>query len=290
MDARAAVQEEVSSMKKQLCWFGTIIFSVALASAQQSQKPSAMHPASTATQSTPAPAPRVEAPAPSTAAPAAATATIATPADPALAAERDAAMTGTLLPTGTTLKVRLDSALSSQSHEGEAFSARVVEPVLLDGKSLIPAGATVEGRVAHTRQPRRIRGKGTIDLHPESVVMPDGTRFHLAAAVVDTGAPKQLDVDDEGRIHPAGSKMNTLKQAGIGAGAGALAGGLITHTPHGTFVGAGIGATAAIVRSLIARSSANLPAQTDLYLELSRPLALTPSAGTRQTAAITPAQ
>jgi len=274
-------------MNKPLCLFGTIIFGVALASAQQTQKPSAMHSAAPLTQSTPAP--RVEAPAPTPVAPIS-TSPMTTPVDPALAAERDAAMTGTLLPTGTTLKVRLDSALSSQSREGDAFSARLVEPVLLEGKSLIPAGATVEGRVAHARQPRRIRGKGSIDLHPETIVMPDGMRFHLAAAVVDTGMPKQLDVDDEGRIHPAGSKMHTLKQVGIGAGGGALAGGLIVHTPHAAVIGAGIGATAMIVRSLIARSSANLPAQTDLYLELSRPLALTPNAGTRQTAAITPAQ
>lgn len=277
----------------------TLLFAAALSSAQETQthaKPSAMQPAARptpATQPAAAPAPRVEA-APTAAPQMAATPSVVAPAAPVeatLAADRDAAVGGTLLPTGTTLKVRLESALStSQSKEGDAFTARLVEPVLLDGKSLIPAGATVEGRVARTREPRRIRGTASLDLHPESILMPDGTRFHLSAAVVDTGLPKQLDVDDEGRIHPSGGKMKTLKEIGIGAAGGALLGAAIVHTPHATVLGAGIGAGAALGRWLISRSSANLPAQTDLYLELSRPLALTPSNGTRQTAAVTTAQ
>src|SRR5205085_3868368 len=120
----------------------------------------------------------------------------------------------------------------------------------------------------------RIRGVSMITLHPEALVMPDGTRYLVSAAVVDTGSPKQFDVDDEGRIKPRGQKLKALRDVGIGAGAGALIAAAIVHTPHATVVGAGIGAAAAFAKMLIARNPEQLPADTELYLELSRPLAL----------------
>ncbi len=202
-------------------------------------------------------------------------------------AERNALLEGTYLPTGTTLKITLDASLSTaKNHEGDPFSGHVVEAVTVDGKTIVPVGAVVEGKVARAAQPRRIRGTSMIDLRPEMIVMPNGTRYHLSAAVVDTGTPKQFDVDEEGRIRPAGSKMKTLREIGIGAGAGALLGAATVHTPHATVLGAGMGAGAAVVYWLISRHPEQLPASTQLYLELNRPLALTAAAATTQTAAV----
>ena len=67
------------------------------------------------------------------------------------------------------------------SKEGDAFSGRVVDAVMLDGKTVIPAGATVQGRVTKVNDPRRIAGKPTIGILPESVVLPTGERYMLNA-------------------------------------------------------------------------------------------------------------
>src|SRR5947209_5058336 len=52
------------------------------------------------------------------------------------------------LPTGTAVKMRLVEAISSNGNKaGDSFSGRVSEPVMFEGKTVIPVGATIEGRV-----------------------------------------------------------------------------------------------------------------------------------------------
>src|ERR1017187_8427828 len=77
----------------------------------------------------------------------------------------------TSLPTGTAVKMKLDTTLATfSSKAGDPFSARVTEPVILDGRTVIPIGATVEGRVTKSTEPRRIAGKPTIAIFPEKLV------------------------------------------------------------------------------------------------------------------------
>ena len=78
------------------------------------------------------------------------------------------AQTNMALPAGTSFKVKLENTLSTfSSKEGDAFSGRVVDAVMLDGKTVIPVGATVQGRVTKVNEPRRIAGKPTIGILPE---------------------------------------------------------------------------------------------------------------------------
>jgi hypothetical protein len=56
------------------------------------------------------------------------------------------ALAQTSLPTGTAVKMKLETTLATfSSKAGDPFSARVTEPVVVDGKTVIPIGATVEG-------------------------------------------------------------------------------------------------------------------------------------------------
>ncbi|MFY9662654.1 MAG: hypothetical protein WAJ97_18685, partial [Terriglobales bacterium] len=73
----------------------------------------------------------------------------------------------TALPTGTAVKMKLETTLATfSSKAGDPFSARVTEPLVMDGKTVIPIGTTVEGRVTKTNEPRRIAGKPTIAIFP----------------------------------------------------------------------------------------------------------------------------
>lgn len=176
------------------------------------------------------------------------------------------------LPAGTAMKVKLETAIATASNKtGDPFSGRLTEAVLLDGKTVIPVGATVEGRVAQISEPRRIVGKPTIGIFPEALVMPNGDRFMLNAQLVDTNVSHGTDVNDEGQFKGKGHRGEDLTQIGMGTGGGMLAGGLIGGA-KGMVIGGAIGATATVTHWLTKKRSTELPAGTELVMELSRPL------------------
>ena len=111
---------------------------------------------------------------------------------------------GVSVPEGTPLKVNLQTTISTfSSRVGDPFQAKLVDPVVVDGKTLIPAGAIVEGRVTKLNEPRRISGKPTIGILPEQMVLPDGQRFMLNAVLVDTNV-RGTDVNQEGMFKGSG--------------------------------------------------------------------------------------
>jgi len=181
----------------------------------------------------------------------------------------------TSLPTGTAVKMKLDTTLATfSSRAGDPFSARVTEPVVLDGKTVIPVGATVEGRVTKSSEPRRIAGKPTIAIFPENLVLPNGDRFTLNATLVDTNVRRGTDVDTEGRFKGAGHDGKDLTEIGMGTGGGMLLGGLVGGG-KGLLIGGAVGATATVAHWLGKHRSATLPAGTELVMELNRPMTMT---------------
>jgi hypothetical protein len=183
------------------------------------------------------------------------------------------------LPTRTVLNVKLETAITtSASKSGDPFSARLTEPVMLDGKTVLPVGASVQGRVTMVSEPRRISGKPTIGMFPETLVLPSGEHYMLNAALVDTSVRQGTDVNSEGQFKGKGYDNQDLVIMGAGTGASMLAGGLIGGG-KGVLIGATIGATATVARWLGKRNSAELPAGTQLVMELSRPLEMTAATG-----------
>lgn len=183
------------------------------------------------------------------------------------------------LPAGTALKVKLETQLSTfGSKQGDPFSGRVTQPVTLDGKTLIPIGTTVQGRVTKADEPRRIAGKPTIGIFPETVVLPNGERYMLNAALVDTSLRNGTDVNTEGQFKGAGHDGKDLTEIGFGTGGGMLIGGL-AGGGKGLLIGGAVGATVTVAHWLGKRKSAFLPAGTELVMELSRPLAFTAQRG-----------
>jgi hypothetical protein len=181
----------------------------------------------------------------------------------------------TSLPTGTAVKMKLDTTLATfSSKAGDPFSARVTEPVVLGGNTVIPIGATVEGRVTKSTEPRRIEGKPTIAIFPEKLVLPNGDSFVLSATLVDTNARRGSDVDTEGKFKGAGHDGRDLTEIGMGTGGGMLIGGLISGG-KGLLIGGAVGATVTVAHWLGKHRSATLPAGTELVMELNRPMTMT---------------
>ncbi len=179
----------------------------------------------------------------------------------------------TPVPAGTALMVRLDTTLATFSNRvGDPFQAKLTQAVVVNGSTLIPVGATVEGRVTKVTEPRRISGKPRIGLLPEAVIMPTGERYFLDATLTDTNIPG-TDVTSEGQFKGTGHERRDQLEVGGGVAGGMLIGGLIGGGP-GVLIGGAVGAGSTTAHWLSKHRSATLPAGTQLTLELNRPMAM----------------
>jgi len=138
------------------------------------------------------------------------------------------------LPADLALRIRLENTLTStDSRVGDPFRATVVD----QGEY---RGARVYGHVASIELSGRIKGSTTMMLKFDHLVMPDGRRAPMHAEIVELyHAPSGEKVDVEGAIESGGRGRKSIVHTAIGAGAGALLGGIF-----GGGKGAGIGSIA----------------------------------------------
>jgi hypothetical protein len=135
------------------------------------------------------------------------------------------------VPDDVALRIRLDDTLTSQdSQVGDPFSATVVDESEY-------RHARVYGHVSQIDVSGRIKGHTSMMLRFDRLVMPDGRRALIHAEIVELyHAPSGEKVDVEGAIESGGRGRKTVEHTAIGAGAGALLGGIF-----GGGKGAGIG-------------------------------------------------
>ena len=177
------------------------------------------------------------------------------------------------LPAGTFLKTRIGESVSTDTTpEGTSFTASLTEPVLREGRVLLPVGSLVNGRVTEVHSGKRISGPATIHLQPQSITLPDGTRYKLLAQVIDTDLSHSTRVDDEGTIRSHGSSAIQKSAFALATGSGAVAGAVVAG-PVGAVVGAGLGAGVSTVVWLREDQHASLPANTGIVFSLLEPLA-----------------
>jgi hypothetical protein len=188
-----------------------------------------------------------------------------------------AAQTSAPVPAGTALMVKLETTLATFSNKpGDPFRGTLSQPVMVNGRVVIPSGTVVEGRVTKVAEPRRISGKPTIGILPEALILPTGERLFLDATLTDTNIGEGTDVDREGQFKGSGHDRRDQVETGGGTAGGMLIGGLIGGPP-GILIGGIVGAGSTGAHWLSKHRSATLPAGTELTLELNRPLAMTTS-------------
>ena len=135
------------------------------------------------------------------------------------------------VPDDIALRIRLDDTLTSvDSKVGDPFSATVVD----QGEY---RNARVYGHVSEIDMSGKIKGHTTMMLRFDRLVMPDGRRAPIHAEIIELyHAPSGEKVDVEGAIESGGRGRKSIEHTAIGAGAGALLGGIF-----GGGKGAGIG-------------------------------------------------
>ncbi|MGH9338380.1 MAG: hypothetical protein ACRD1R_02015 [Acidobacteriota bacterium] len=122
-----------------------------------------------------------------------------------------------LVPVGTNIEVTLDQRLDSGDAEvGDTFTMTVSESIAVDGRMAIPEGAVISGTVTGVEEAERPRKGGRLILRPDSL------RAH--GQVI----PLQAEITAEGDdLEGKGGVQGSLKEIAIGAGLGAVLGGII---------------------------------------------------------------
>jgi hypothetical protein len=136
-----------------------------------------------------------------------------------------------VVPDDVALRIRLDDTLTSDdSSVDDPFSSTVVD----QGEY---QNARVYGHIAEIQMSGKVKGNTTMGLRFDRLVMPDGRRAPIHAEIVELyHAPSGEKVDVEGAIESGGRGRKSVEHTAIGAGAGALLGGIF-----GGGKGAGIG-------------------------------------------------
>jgi hypothetical protein len=176
---------------------------------------------------------------------------------------------------GATIRVRLlDTLSTATSQTGEPFRTRVSSDVMQNGQVLIPAGAEIDGKLVGVSY-GHAGGHGSMHLRPESVVMPDGSRFHIYAEL--SGAPgTTVHINGEGGVSPGLQLRKDGIEYGGAVGAGAITGAILGG-PGGAVAGTIIGAGVITVHLLVSHPQATLDSGTVLLFTLNQPLNLVPA-------------
>jgi hypothetical protein len=163
-------------------------------------------------------------------------------------------------PAGTPLSLELTSALTTETAKVETpVTARLRSPVVIDGITVLPAGAVLHGNVTEAERSARVKGRAHMAFRFTEVSI-DGQRDPLTTELLSFEAESQKGKD--------AAKVGI--GAGIGAAIGAIAGG-----GSGAATGAAIGAGAGVGTVLATRGQeVELAVGTELKTALASPFGI----------------
>lgn len=164
------------------------------------------------------------------------------------------------VPSGTTLSVELTSGVASDTSRVEdAVRGRLRRAVRIDGLEAVPAGTTVVGHVTSAQPSAKVKGRASVGFRFNTIDLPgDGGRERISTATYSRVA--------------AATKKKDATKIGVGAGAGAVIGGILgggSGAAKGAAIGGGAG-TAVVLGTK--GDEVRLPAGTPVTIRLTAPL------------------
>jgi hypothetical protein len=142
---------------------------------------------------------------------------------------------GYVVPAGTEIQIMLDQDVSSRSSNArDRITASTVNAIRMDGRTVIPAGATVSGYVTEVRSKHRGQNDGWLKLEFDTITPEGGQAIAIRSQVVS--------------VQESYEKNNRVKSGGIGALLGGVVGALIDGK-KGALIGAAVGAGGGLLAS-----------------------------------------
>jgi hypothetical protein len=169
-----------------------------------------------------------------------------------------------LVPMGTSMSLRLNETLSTETNRvGDAFTATLQHAITdADGHVVVPAGATVRGRLTQVEKSGHVGATGIIKLAFEAVSF--GGRSYPMDATVVRANPQRSNRTSAGE---------QAAKVAAGAAAGAVLGRVLGKDTRSTIRGAAVGAAAG---TAIAMGTADvdvvLPAGSEMVVRLDTPI------------------
>jgi hypothetical protein len=162
------------------------------------------------------------------------------------------------LPAGTSMSARLDQSIgTASSHDGDTFSATVVNPVYAqDGSVAVPAGSILHGHVTGVHGAKIPGEQSVIRLAFDDLQM-HGRTYPLTASISNVAVEKQST---------APNSSTTTRAAVTGAAAGTVLGAVISGGELSKIITGGLlGAAAGTVISMGTGGTENvIPAASTL--------------------------
>lgn len=164
------------------------------------------------------------------------------------------------VPAGTVLSIRMNQTINvKHAQAGQPFTGTIVNPVQVDGSTVIPSGATAEGMVVSAHKRGHFKGKSYIQLTLTSLNL-NGQHYRI-----DTGSLTRTK---------KGKGKRSAAFIGGGTGLGMLIGGVATGGV-GLLVGglAGAGAGTGIA-AFTGNKDITIPAESVVNFKLAAPIQL----------------
>jgi hypothetical protein len=175
----------------------------------------------------------------------------------------------------------INSVNTKNSAAGDRVYLQTVFPIIANGKIVIPPGSYVEGTVTEVKRPGRVKGRGSLFVRFDSLILPNGvTRdFRSRVGSLDGRGDEKLE-RSEGKIQSESGKGNDAKTIAITGASGALIGaGLgseVGSIGQGAAIGAGAGVAAGVMMAMLSRGpEATLPKGSTIEMVLDRQLTFT---------------
>jgi hypothetical protein len=163
------------------------------------------------------------------------------------------------LPAGTTLTVALTSMVGSDTSKVEdAVHGTLRHAVRIDGVQALPIGTAVSGHVTNAQPAGKVKGKASIGFRINAIELPGKSSEPIRTATYS-------------RVSRA-TKQKDATKIGVGAGAGAVIGGILgggSGAAKGAAIGGGAG-TAVVLSTK--GDEVRIPAGTPVTIKLTAPL------------------
>src|SRR3990172_3908519 len=126
------------------------------------------------------------------------------------------------VPAGTKIQIRLEQGISTEKNSpGDTFSASLNAALMVDGKTLAPAGSKVSGRLIRVKESGRIQGRANLTMVLQELQVGEN-HYDLSTNPVTLVAPgtKKRDAEIIAGGAAAGSAIGAIAGGGVGAAIG----------------------------------------------------------------------